>query len=54
MTLDCLPRPVRLLVLASLGLVLGTLAPNANAARPGEIVLGTILPSGTEQYRLLQ
>lgn len=24
------------------------------AAKPGEIILGTILPSGTEQYRLLQ
>lgn len=26
----------------------------AIAAKPGEIILGTILPSGTEQYRLLQ
>jgi TRAP-type transport system periplasmic protein len=54
MTLDCLLRPVRLLVLATLGLVFWVRVPDAQAARPGEIVLGTILPSGTEQYRLLQ
>lgn len=34
--------------------VIALAAARAHAAKPGEIVLGTLLPSGTEQYRLLQ
>ncbi|MBL9204846.1 MAG: TRAP transporter substrate-binding protein DctP [Opitutaceae bacterium] len=47
-------HPGRCALVCWLVLVLGPAGFVARAAKPGEIVMGTILPSGTEQYRLLQ
>ncbi|MEO6244591.1 MAG: TRAP transporter substrate-binding protein DctP [Opitutaceae bacterium] len=54
------PRPLRPFLsrrfarFLSRAVVALTAATAGAATKPGEIVLGTILPSGTEQYRLLQ
>ncbi|MFO1452171.1 MAG: TRAP transporter substrate-binding protein DctP [Opitutaceae bacterium] len=54
MTFDRFFRSGSLLLLSCLVLTWVTAVTPVRAAKPGEIVMGTILPSGTEQYRLLQ